>query len=88
MFYHQKKNPFTFTRLLAMSLILSFSLSQTFGSIQSDNCSSEKKKATESKGRYLAETGKEKPNERNIKPVAMAGKATLIGQNEKKGKFE
>jgi len=87
MFDHQKKSPFTFARLLAMSLILSLFMSQTFGFTQSDNSSSEKKKATESKGRYSAEAGKEKPKEENIKPVAMAGKATLLGQNEKKGKF-
>ncbi len=87
MFDHQKKRPFTFTRLLSMSLILSLSLSQTFGSTQSNNSSSEKKKATESKGRSLAEAGKEQPKEENVKPAAMAGKATLLGQNEKKGKF-
>jgi streptogramin lyase len=87
MFDHQKKSPFSFTRLLAMVLILSLSLSQTFGSTQSNNSSLEKKRATESKGRYSAEAGKEKPKEENIKPVAMAGKATLLGQNEKKGKF-
>jgi hypothetical protein len=70
MFYHQKKSPFTFARLLAMFLILSLSLSQTFGFTQSDNSSIEKKKATESKGRSMAEAGKEHPKEENMKPVA------------------
>jgi DNA-binding beta-propeller fold protein YncE len=35
----------------------------------------------------LAEAGKEQPKEEDMKPVAMAGKPTLIGKYEKKGKF-